>query len=286
MALFIDGGASLLKGDNNLITQNQIMDNIEAFDITNSIGTAITGNDILNNGVILMLATNTGNSILYYNNFINNTVVLIIPFPGPTVEGIVPFSPAGQWDNGTIGNYWSNYLITYPNATEINHTGIGNTPYVITANLTCSIENAAGLNSTGIAVLGTATDNYPLMAPTSDATLLKISLLSPLNQKYNDSIVPLVFTVDNAVDWTGYSLDGKQNVTITGNGTLTDMSNGLHNITIYANDTFGNLGSSQTNTFTVAKPEPFPTTTDAAFSGSLVAFVCVGLIFYLRKRKI
>jgi len=169
--LFIDGGAFRPQGDNNLITQNQIIDNSEeAFDIMNSNGTTITGNDIVNSGVILTLATNTWNSMLYCNNFVNNAHVLIIPFGYPTVEGIVPFSPAGQWDNGTVGNYWSDYLTIYPNATEIDHTGIGNTPYAIASTISYSEDYGNGTDITGVAVLGTATDNYPLITPTSPSS--------------------------------------------------------------------------------------------------------------------
>jgi hypothetical protein len=65
IALLIAGGTSPPQGDNNLITQNQIMDNAIAFNIHDSIGTTITGNNILNNDVLLMLATDTGDSILY-----------------------------------------------------------------------------------------------------------------------------------------------------------------------------------------------------------------------------
>ncbi|MGD0071109.1 MAG: NosD domain-containing protein [Candidatus Bathyarchaeia archaeon] len=168
--LFIDGGAFRPQGDNNLITKNQITDNNEAFDITNSNGTTITANNIANNSIILVLATNTWHSTLYYNNFTNNKQVLDIPFGGPTVEGIIPFSPAGQWDNGTVGNYWSDYITRYPNATEIDHTGIGNTPYTIASTISYSEDYGNGTDITGIAVIGTATDNYPLMAPTSTST--------------------------------------------------------------------------------------------------------------------
>jgi parallel beta-helix repeat protein len=35
------------------------------------------------------------------------------------------------WDNGTIGNYWSDYLTLYPNASEIESSSIGDMPYVI-----------------------------------------------------------------------------------------------------------------------------------------------------------
>jgi hypothetical protein len=97
--------------------------------------------------------------------------------------------------------------------------------------------------------------------------------------------VSLVFTVDKQVNWTGYSLDGEQNVTITGNTTIANMTNGLHSITVYANDTFGNVGASQTITFTIAKPEPFPTATVAAVSTALAAIAFIGLVLYLRKHK-
>jgi len=41
---------------------------------------------------------------------------------------------ANRWDNGSVGNFWFDYSIKYPNATEIGDTGIGTTPHVIDAN--------------------------------------------------------------------------------------------------------------------------------------------------------
>jgi N-acetylneuraminic acid mutarotase len=112
----------------------------------------------------------------------------------------------------------------------------------------------------------------------------EISLLSPLNQTYNDSTVPLVFTVDKLFTWVSYSLDGQQNITIAGNDTLTNVTNGLHSITVYANDSFGNIGASETITFNVAKPELSPAAPVAGTSIA-VAVVCVGFIFYFRKHR-
>ncbi len=118
----------------------------------------------------------------------------------------------------------------------------------------------------------------------------KISLLSPLNQIYNESSVPLVFTVDKSVNWMSYSLDGNQNVTITGNGTIANMKNGLHSIMVYANDTFGDVGVSENATFTIAlapiaNPEHFPTATVAVVSGTLAVVVVAGLLAYFKKCK-
>jgi hypothetical protein len=45
--------------------------------------------------------------------------------------------PSGNmWDNGIIGNYWSDYTTRYPNATEIADSGIGDTPFQLSANNT------------------------------------------------------------------------------------------------------------------------------------------------------
>lgn len=49
-------------------------------------------------------------------------------------------------------NYWSDYLTKYPNATEVDSSGIGNTPYVF--------------DSFGL-VSGILQDNHPLMTPVS-----------------------------------------------------------------------------------------------------------------------
>jgi len=112
-----------------------------------------------------------------------------------------------------------------------------------------------------------------------------ISVASPENNNYTSSEVSLNFTVNKPTNWTGYSLDGNQNVTVTGNSTVTNMTNGRHSITVYANDTFGNIGASQTVSFTIAKAEPFPTAAVAAVSGTVVAVACIGLLLYYRKRS-
>jgi hypothetical protein len=38
------------------------------------------------------------------------------------------------WDNGSLGNYWSDYREKYPNAVGVSNETIGNTPYVIDGN--------------------------------------------------------------------------------------------------------------------------------------------------------
>ena len=125
---------------------------------------------------------------------------------------------------------------------------------------------------------GTPDPSYVL-----ENTMPKISVLSPANETYNNSSVPLVYAVDKPVNWTGCSVDGKLNETITGNATLTGLSSGLHNMTVYAQDAFGNIGASETIYFTII--EPFPTML-VVTSVIIVAVVGVGvgLLFYFKKR--
>jgi hypothetical protein len=109
-----------------------------------------------------------------------------------------------------------------------------------------------------------------------------IDVVSPGSHVYNESDVDLVFAVNKAVDWTGYSLDGGETVAVVGNVTLEGFANGVHNVTVYAKDAFGNLGASETVSFTVEVP--FPTIFVIVPIVS-VAVVGAGLLLYFKKRK-
>ncbi len=145
----------------------------------------------------------------------------------------------------------------------------------------------------------TANEEYiPFGYGTPDSTYVlehappEMTFRSPLNQTYNDSIIPIIYTVNKNLTSSDYSLDGQQNITITGNTTLTRIPNGTHNLAIYANDSYGNTGS-QTINFTVEKPESksSPTGSVAVISGiTAVVVVIVAasllLIYYKRKRSL
>ena len=76
-----------------------------------------------------------------------------------------------------------------------------------------------------------------------------IQITSPENQTYKQ--VTLSFTVNRATEWVGYSLDNHSNVTIKGETQLFNLSQGAHSIILYANDSLGNMGYSNTVFFSV-----------------------------------
>jgi N-acetylneuraminic acid mutarotase len=81
----------------------------------------------------------------------------------------------------------------------------------------------------------------------------KVQITSPENRTYIET--KLVFTVNRGVDWMGYSLDNQANVTVASEIVLSNLTDGDHAITMYANDSLGNMGISNTVFFaTDTKP--------------------------------
>jgi parallel beta-helix repeat protein len=107
---------------------------------TAGVSNNITGNHIANNNIGILFEGS--HDLIYHNNFIDNT---------KQVEDVCwtnPWLPSSATilddDYPSGGNYWSDYEDRYPNATELDDSGIGDTPYVI------DINNQ---------------DRYPLMEP-------------------------------------------------------------------------------------------------------------------------
>ncbi|MCW4044841.1 MAG: hypothetical protein NWE94_04920, partial [Candidatus Bathyarchaeota archaeon] len=116
-----------------------------------------------------------------------------------------------------------------------------------------------------------------------------VAVLSPETKNYASGSVSLVFTVNKPVSWMGYSLDGRDNVTVTGNTTLAGLTAGLHNVTVYAKDEYENTGASETIPFTATtekapETQPSPATVAAATAAS-TAVTGIGLLIYFKKRK-
>jgi len=109
-----------------------------------------------------------------------------------------------------------------------------------------------------------------------------ISVSSPESKVYNESSVSLVFLVNEPSSSMSYSLDGQGNVAIAGNGTLSWLPNGSHNLTVYVTDRTENTGVSEIIYFSVSAP--FPTVTVAVAIGISAAIVSISLVYH-RKEK-
>jgi parallel beta-helix repeat protein len=122
------GGIGLYNSRGNSIYGNNIIGN-SAWGISFSYysgNNTIYGNNLTNNFSGIAIGSSSTNNMIFHNNFMNN-------YSQVDVSGATAF-----WDNGSEGNYWSDY-----NGTDNNHDGIGDTPYIIDEN---------------------NTDHYPLMS--------------------------------------------------------------------------------------------------------------------------
>jgi len=138
-----------------------------------------------------------------------------------------------------------------------------------------------GTNPTSVTTIYSTVEQYTPFGYGSVPPAVCITSLESM-ATYVSNDVSLNFSVNRPVTWVGYSLDGEDNVTITGNTTLSGLSAGLHNVTVYARDYLDNIGVSETVSFIVEAP--FPTMLVAASTASAV-IIGIGLLVYFKKRK-
>jgi hypothetical protein len=138
-------------------------------------------------------------------------------------------------------------------------------------------------NPTSITTMYATVERYTPFGYGSVPPVVSVDSLKS-NVTFTSSNIPLVFSLNKPAVWVGYSLDGNDNVTVVGNSTLSGLSAGLHNVTVFAKDDNENVGASETIVFTVA-PEPFLSLTVVIAVAVLVVVVCVGLFLYFKKHK-
>lgn len=116
----------LYGSDSNIFFENVVVDNEFGIYAQGSDNNLFYNNTIKNNSVGLKLCCGSERNVVYNNNFIENLL-------SNARDNVY-----NQWDNGTIGNYWDDYIEIYPNAKQINN--IWDTPYDI-----CDDDNNCGV---------------------------------------------------------------------------------------------------------------------------------------------
>jgi parallel beta-helix repeat protein len=146
----------------------------------------------------------------------------------------------------------------------------------------------SGLPEGSYTIVISVTDSFgnvaasPPVLFTIDLSPPTISILSPQNKTYDATDIPLTFVINEPASGIAYSLDGQPSVVIAGNATLAVLSQGSHNVVVFANDTAGNAGASNVVYFNVA---PFPFIQVVAVIVTIVIFVAAVLIYFKRPKK-
>jgi hypothetical protein len=222
-------------------------------------------------------------TILYPQNETYNVNSILVNFTTEMMGNAFDFGYS--LDGGTVARV--------ENVTEISRTGwIPYVTYIFSGSVFLANLSSGNHSVTvyrGYQYQWPARERYEVYAYSSvnftiDVIPPSVLILSPEPKVYNVSDILLNFTVDEPVSQLIYSLDGQTNVSIIGNITLESLPYGEHNVTVYATDNVGNIGS-KTVFFTIMEPsKPFPTTLVVA-SAIIVAVVGIGIVVYFRKRK-
>ena len=225
----------IFNGDNNTISGNILNNNKDSGIYLDGNNNKLIGNTMCSNnryGVYPMMSTCDFN-LFVENNISKNGEMGVLLTPGSNDNLFYRniFDGNGLnaedsgvnniWDNGIIGNYWSDY-----SGTDLNNDGIGDSPYNI---------------------FGTANsqDNFPIL----DISPPKIIINYPNSYDIFGSNAPdfSVEIIEPHIDKMWYTINNGTNIFFTLNGTINQalwntLLEGNVSIRFYANDTLGWIG--------------------------------------------
>ncbi len=228
-----------------------------------------TNNSVFSKVITLNISVSLPGSQVATTTYLEN-VVYTVDYPHDPEYVWLYMMSAEEWAQVPYKAQLNNrYFVFSENLTNVPD---GNHTLVITAEGGAKYSESYNFkDERGVATLLFTVDNA---SP-------KISFLSLEQGKtHYTSDIPLELAVNEPCTGLVYSLDGKENVTLQGNTTLTGLDYAEHKITVYAQDKAGNFGVSEVH-FMI---EPFPFL-PIAFSVVTVALVTAGLLVYLKKRN-
>ena len=124
-----DSGIYIYSSFDCIVSGNNVSANTyDGIYLGTSYNNIVSSNNVTANSEDGIYLENSSNNIIYHDNFVGNSVQA---YANSTSLG-------NAWNLGypSGGNYWSDYQTKYPNAAEIDSSGIWNTPYAIDANNT------------------------------------------------------------------------------------------------------------------------------------------------------
>jgi hypothetical protein len=228
---------------------------------------AIYGN-IISSQTIVTLNVGTDDNTVYQNVISGSSIVLNVTnsqgnaFYHNDFMATVQITAAGAnaWDDGSSeGNYWSDYQARYPNAVEVDSSGVWNTSYVINGN---------------------NRDNYPLMNPYALVVGHDVAVTTVLSAKmvimqgYTGNITVSVFNEGQFAET--FSVIAYANATTIGTQQVSSLGS-MGQVTLTF--TWNTTGCAKGNCTVSAYAEPVQGETDIAdnsFTGGVIHVSMVG----------
>ncbi|NIQ07012.1 MAG: hypothetical protein GWO20_15185 [Candidatus Korarchaeota archaeon] len=227
-------GIGIRKTTASVIQRNSLLRNKNPFDDGIGIGFYRTNNSFVRHNLILknghyggLGLFNSTNNCIFGNNFINNKYHAIDDYGG------------NYFNNSIIGNYWDDY-----SGSDSDHDSIGDSPYATHGR-------------------GKSKDYCPSMDVfIIDATPPSVSIAHPSSETYTTPQLDINVTIYDflcTVDTVLVEVNNTINVTLQPARERTyyhryTFTEGLYALRVFANDTVGNMNSSQTVSFIVDLP--------------------------------
>lgn len=259
-------GIRILNCQKNDIIDNILINNDKGIRIEdNSDNNTVKGNVIENNsdyGAYVIDNPRESNDNLFYLNSFNN--------PG---YNALDNGTNTKWDNGSIGNYWSDY-----GGVDANDDVIGDNPHPI-----------PGSNG--------GVDNYPIWDDGDDIFPI-VHIMIPLNNSKYNSTAPSysINIIEDNLDTIYYEISGSagdyfriiNNLSGSIDETLWDsLPSGTYTLTVYANDTGGNLASDSVSIVKESSSSPTTPPTSISYGPFYLIFAMMGIasLLFIVQRK-